>query len=306
MHRRTERTDQVNPYLSSKFPLLKANIPTQVVTEELLERQDTFQWSAANIALAMFAKMGGVPWAVESDLPEDSLIVGINRVFVGGSRYFGFATAFAHNGVYLGTRLFAPERGWEAYLAGLNRAMRAAIATWREEIGTSVNLVVHVRKELGRDEQEIIEACLADVGTDLIRSWAVLKLVDANHMALFDDSNEAGTPPAGVMVRLAGHRALLQIAGSEADTPEFGRVVSSGPWHVTLLKRSPDAPPLDVLCANVLALSAMNWASLNAEAAPVTIKYSGHVSELLGRFSEAGFDVTALQGAPIFRRVWFI
>ncbi len=66
IHRRTERADQINPYLSSKFPLLRSNVPTQLVTEQLLERTDTFQWSAANIALAMFAKMGGHPWAVSA------------------------------------------------------------------------------------------------------------------------------------------------------------------------------------------------------------------------------------------------
>ena len=104
IHRRTERADQINPYLSSKFPLLRSNVPTQLVAEQLLERTDTFQWSAANIALAMFAKMGGHPWAVESPLSDDTL-VGINRATVGKSRFYGFASTFAHNGIYLGTRL---------------------------------------------------------------------------------------------------------------------------------------------------------------------------------------------------------
>ncbi len=306
IHRKTDRTDQENPYLRSKFPLLRSNIPTQAVTEELLERTDTFQWSAANIALAMFVKMGGIPWAVETELSEDSLIVGINRVFVSGSRYFGFASTFAHNGIYRGTRLFAPARGWNAYLAGLDEAIRSALGAWRDDIGAPMNLVVHLRKELGRDERMIIERCLADAGSDFVRAWAAVKLVDSDHIALFDEHDEAATPPAGVMVRLAGHRALLQIPGKEPDVSGFGRVVNAGPWHVTRLAYSPGAPPLDVLCANILALSAMNWSGLNAEAAPVTIRYPGKVSELLGRFVEAGFDVAQLQQASIFRRAWFI
>jgi len=306
IHRKTDRADQRNPYLSSKFSLLRAGVPTQVVTEELLERTDTFQWSAANIALAMFVKMGGVAWAVKTDLPEDSLVVGINRVFVSGSRYFGFASAFAHNGVYLGTRLFPPACGWQAYLSGLRTAIRSAVDAWREEIGTPVNLIVHARKELSRNERGVIEQCLRTVGSDLVRAWAVLKLVDADHMALFDEHDEANTPPAAVVVRLDPRRALLQIVGKDVDAPGLGRVVSSGPWHITRLAASPGAPPLDALCTNVLALSAMNWSSLNAEAAPVTIKYPGKVSELLGRFAEAGFDVAELQNKPILRRPWFI
>ena len=73
-----------------------------------------------------------------------------------------------------------------------------------------------------------------------------------------------------------------------------------------LLLASDTAPPFDTLCGNILALSAMGWSSFNAEAAPVTMKYPGQVAELLGRFSEAEYDVSELRDSQIFRRVWFI
>jgi hypothetical protein len=307
IHKKTERTDQTgNPYLTSKFPLLVRNIPTQVVTEELLERAETFQWSVANIALAMFAKMGGQPWAVESGLSDDTLVVGINRATVGQSRLYAFASIFAHNGTYLGTTLSKPANDRATYLQALRSTVTDSLTEWRDRFGTPVNLVLHMRKEASKEELEVIETCIRSVSTDIVRAHVALRLAPGDYMAIIDPQNETGTPPLGTYIQLGSHRAMLQISGQDPDGSAFGRIVNSGPWHINRLYESANAPPLDVLCTHILALSAMNWASLNAEASPVTIKYPAELAELLGRFAEAGFDLGELRDLSVLRRVWFI
>ncbi|MHB8619954.1 MAG: Piwi domain-containing protein [Chloroflexota bacterium] len=307
IHRKTDRSEhEHNPYLTSKFPLLRANIPTQVVTADLLEHPDLFQWAAANIAVAIFAKMGGEPWAVDSGLSDDSLVVGINRAQVGQSPYYGFASTFAHNGLYLGARLFEPAVGWPGYLNGLRSALTGAINDWRDQMASPVNLIVHVRKEIRADERRVIEDCLRNAGPQLVRAFAVVKLVPAEHMLVTDKGDEAGIPPAGIMIPLASHRAVLQISGQDAAVPVAGKTVNAGPWQITRLQQSPGAPPFDVLCNHVLALSAMNWSGLNTEASPVTIKYPGELAERLGRFVAAGFNVDELRGLSVLKRAWFL
>lgn len=310
LHPKTERENRANPYLTSKFPLLLAGIPSQVVTTDLLSKKDVFEWSVATIALAMLAKMGGVPWGVQSDLPQDTVIVGVNRAVVrsakGGTvRHYGFASTFSHQGIYLGTRLFNPAESKHAYLAGLEQALKGALQDWKADAGdVPANLVVHVRKELNRDETDILEGVLKSAPSSVVRSYSVLKVVDAQEALISNPAQKDNQlPPAGVLVRLTGRRGLLQITGV-GDDPSVGKQVSH-PFSVKLLASSPAAPSFEDLAENVLAMAAMNWRALNAEAVPVSIRYPELVAELLGRFHESGFEVGNLP-PDIMRRPWFL
>lgn len=310
LHPKTERYNGANPYLTSKFPLQLAGIPSQVVTTDLLAKKDVFEWSVATIALAMLAKMGGVPWGVQSDLPQDTVIVGVNRAVVrsahgGPVRHYGFASTFSHQGVYLGTRLFNPTESKQAYLEGLEHALTGALQDWRLDAGdVPANLVVHVRKELNREETDILERVLKSAPSSVVRSYAVLKIVDAQEALISHPAQKDNLlPPAGVLVRLTSKRALLQITGL-GDDPSVGKQVSH-PFSVKLLASSPAAPSFEDLAENVLAMAAMNWRALNAEAVPVSIRYPELVAELLGRYHESGFDVGQLP-PDLMRRPWFL
>lgn len=309
LHPKTQRTEQDNIYLYSKHPLLSADVPTQVVTPDLIQQTETFRWSVANIALQMFAKLGGIPWVVETQLEEDCLVIGINRAIVSEPgnirRVYGFAATFSYHGVYTSTKLFRPANDWDSYLTSLKTSMVDAIAAWRSHVGRSVNLVLHMRKEISKAETDIVSSAIQEAGGDLVKSYAVLKLLHSDRMLLFDPGNEAYTPPSAIMVRLAGHRALLQITGQDPNDNVIGRT-SYQPLHVSLLRASANALPFEVLCQHVLALSAMNWRGFNAEAVPVSLEYPRLVAELLGRFSSAGFDPCALASSSVLERPWFL
>ncbi len=313
VHPKTDEHDQErNPYLAAKFPLLASEIPTQVVTSDLLERSDQFQWSVANIALAMFAKMGGSPWAVETDFTQDTLIVGINRakVRLAGSsdshRYYGFATTFGHNGVFRSTTLFPPAGDKAQFVAGLETSIHDALGVWKARTGTPVNLIIHLdRQELDRDEVGAIESALRKAEPGTVRSFAVLRLSDRTNMLLMNPEQSSCSPPPGVMVRVAGHRAILQIGGLDPTDRSAGKA-APGPWHVSLNRGALQPLPIPVLCSNLLAMAAMNWRALNADVSPVSVSYPRRVAELLGRFAEAGYPVETLKGKRVMERVWFI
>jgi len=80
------------------------------VTSDLIDNENTFKWSVGNIALQLFAKMGGVPWIIRTGLSEDCIVVGINRATVVSpnrrelDRHYGFASVFGRDGVYRETR----------------------------------------------------------------------------------------------------------------------------------------------------------------------------------------------------------
>jgi hypothetical protein len=66
------------------------------------------QFTLQNIAIALYAKMGGTPWTVDHDLTiSDELIIGLGTVELSGSRvekrqrYVGVTTVFRGDGNYL-------------------------------------------------------------------------------------------------------------------------------------------------------------------------------------------------------------
>jgi hypothetical protein len=50
----------------------------------------------------------------------------------------------------------------------------------------------------------------------------------------------------------------------------------------------------------------MNWRALNAQEAPISIRYPEMAAELLARFGAEGFDIAALKDSPALKRVWFL
>jgi hypothetical protein len=203
--------------------------------------------------------------------------------------------------------LFPPASDKSAFVSGLETSIRESLRLWREQAKAPVNLIVHLDKQdLDKDEVQAIETALKTAEPGTVRSFAVLRLSDRTNTLLFNpESPSTCSPPPGIMVRVAGHRAILQIGGNDPTDKSAGRI-APWPWHVSLSRGSLQSLPLPVLCSNLLAMAAMNWRALNADLSPVSISYPRRVAELLGRFSEAGYPVENLRGKRVLERVWFI
>src|SRR5690606_18337106 len=98
-----------NPYLAAKARFVGQQIPVQEFTMENLGQPDArIVWSLNNMALATYAKLGGVPWLLTADstighevvfgigsamiqtsrLSAKERMVGITTVFTGDGRYY--------------------------------------------------------------------------------------------------------------------------------------------------------------------------------------------------------------------------
>ncbi len=313
IHPRSERTQEHNPYLITKYPLLAAGIPTQVVTSDLIDNESTFKWSVGNIGLQLFAKMGGVPWIIRSGLSEDCIVVGINRATVASRekaelrRHYGFASVFGRDGVYKETRLFPPAVGWNEYLASFQKSIQDALTDWAKISKRPVSLVLHVTKEIGRDETSLLQKCLSDAGPTKVRDYAVLKLTSSENFLIFDrDNEETFTPPKGILIHLSDRRAIIQTNGVVKDSRTVARIGCGEPWQIRLLRQSEGAPAFSDLATVTLALAGMNWRALNAQEAPVSVRYPEMAAELLARFAAEGFDIPALSESPALKRPWFL
>src|SRR5690606_2394901 len=106
IHPRSMTWEDDSAYAATKAALLKEGLLSQNVTFDLIQNATQFEWSAANIALGLFVKLGGVPWAVSRPNAETEIVIGMGRSESYDprtrerERVIAFTTCLQSNGVY--------------------------------------------------------------------------------------------------------------------------------------------------------------------------------------------------------------
>jgi hypothetical protein len=297
----SERFETQTPYYEAKAAFGNLAIPTQMVTTELLRDDAQFQWSVANIALAIFAKLGGIPWAVEAPAGDDDLIIGVGRADVGRDgarqRHFGYAVTFVSNGIYRQTWSFTPTADDSVYEERLQAAIEEALRADLDH--PPGRLVVHLAKQAG--VREIEAARRAMEAANLTVPVAFLRLDDSSLHDLADTDEATFAPPKGLVAKLGPRRALLQTEGLGALGPP------DGPLLVTMDRRSTVLESdFDALVAQVFRLAHANWRGFNAQAKPATLVYGEELASLVGHLQDVETWNPDLLRSELRSRPWFL
>jgi hypothetical protein len=297
----SEHWETETPYYESKALFARLGMPTQMVTAELLQDDREFGWSVANIALATFAKLGGIPWVVEAPAEDQDLVLGIGRADIrhaaGPRRIFGYAVAFTSNGAYRQVWGFAPAADEETYAARLEDALVRALTQDVDE--PFRRLTIHLTKRTGRREIDAVRAAMTRSATSL--PVAFLRVDDSSLYDLADGRTDTLAPPKGLAVRLESRRALLQ-------TEELGPMGPAvGPLLIELDRRSDvEAGALDGLVDQAFRLAHANWRGFNARAQPVTLAYGELLASLVGYLEEVDTWDPSLLRSELRDRPWFL
>lgn len=297
--------DRASPYLISKAALLMAGIPVQEARLSTITGEPySLQFNMQNLALALYAKMGGVPWTVDHDLTvNDEIVIGIGTSEMSGSRFLtrqrhvGITTVFRGDGNYLLAGL-SKECSYDDYPETLRASTLQILREMRERNGwrdgDTVRLVFHAHRPLkGVHVSQIVSDCVAEAGQGLNIQFAFLTVSEQHPFRLLDKSYSGKkhpktgvakavyVPERGVLVEIDDHSRLL---------------CTNGP---TLIKRAglPLPTPLQIrlhpqstytdltyLSEQVLKFTSLSWRSVLPAASPVTIYYSELIARLLARF----------------------
>ena len=107
-------------------PSTKRKIPLQVISYENLGNISKLKWSASNIALQIFSKLGGIPWLVKSD--NKTLILGIGSahkiVDDEIKKYFAYTVCLDSSGLYKKVEILSSSDNEEDYLTRLRIKLR--------------------------------------------------------------------------------------------------------------------------------------------------------------------------------------
>ena len=327
-HRR--RLSGKNPYFVAKSRFMRAGVPVQAVRLETIEQDYGRAYKLNNLALAVYAKLGGVPWVISTrGVSTHELVIGMGSAEVGGSRlgsrtrYVGITTLFQGDGRYLvweTTKEATFENYPDALLESLRKSVRFVQTQNRWETGDSVRLVFHVYKPLKRVEIETVKELVKEMLASYPVEFAFLDVSHSHPFQIFDvnqrgvryrsyDSRQyslkgACAPERGTAILLGPRAALLQLVGSN-EVKTWGQ----GMPRPLLLEVHRDSDFLDLtyLVRQAFHFSFMSWRSFFPAHEPVTILYSRWIARMLGNLRGVpGWESVSLDNMRDRRAMWFL
>ena len=314
--------DTVNPYYTTKARLMAQGVPVQVLKIETIRRRN-IEYVLNNISLAMYAKLGGIPWtqAPNADLAHE-IIVGIGSARLtesrrgAGERVIGITTVFSGDGQYLLANN-TQEVPAEQYLEALTRSLQETVAELRSRFGWKpkdrVRFIFHQSFKKYKDvEAEAVKAFAASLA-DFDVQYAFVHVSDSHNWMLFEP-NAPGVkfgktkkgkmvPQRGQCVVLGPNTALLTLSG-----PYQVKTSLHGCPHPVLVSIHEDSTfkSLDYLARQVFNLSFMSWRGFNPSTLPVSISYSSMIVDLLGHLRHVKNWNPEILATALKERRWFL
>jgi argonaute-like protein implicated in RNA metabolism and viral defense len=305
-------TSNPNLYSALKTESLGNGIPSQVITAERLQAQNQIQWMLENIALQIYAKIGGTPWTVMSSSPRNEMVLGVSRALDRQRNFVvGFVTLFTYDGDYQFLYSLSPKpTEWsklDEYRDALANLIVEAFEEYTQQQGQPTSLVIHICKRPGKyREIAAVEKALQEIGNNM--PYALVHLNDDSNYRLFDTSHQTYIPESGIKVNLSSRSALLLLDGRPPDVQGGIRRKRGVPrvLEVTMDHRS--TMPIDQfsrLVQQVFEFSRVNWRGFNAQAVPATLNYSYLLARLVAEIGARNWN--AIVSAGILRdKAWFL
>jgi argonaute-like protein implicated in RNA metabolism and viral defense len=305
-------TRNQNLYSTIKAESLGNGIPSQVLTAEKLRVQNQIQWTLENIALQIYAKIGGTPWTVMSSSPRDELVLGVSRALDPQRNFVvGFVTLFTYDGDYQFLYSLSPKpTEWsklDEYRSALANLIVEAFEEYTQHQGQPTSLVIHICKRPGKyREIAAVEQALRTIGNHI--PYALIHLNDDSNYRLFDTSHQTYIPESGIKVNCSPRSALLLLDGRPPDAQGKIRRKRGVPRVIEVAmdpRSTMEADQFPRLVRQVFEFARVNWRSFNAQAIPATLSYSYLVARLVAEIGAQKWN--AIASAGVLRdKAWFL
>jgi len=121
-----------------KYNFIKNNLALQVVNYRKLGERNSLKWSTSNVALGMFAKMGGIPWLVKPS-NNNCLILGVGSSHKRDeetgviTKFFAYTVCLDSSGLYKTLEVLADETSETNYLENLKDNLVKMLSDGRME-----------------------------------------------------------------------------------------------------------------------------------------------------------------------------
>jgi hypothetical protein len=312
LHLQTPHWEIDTPYYACKALLLKEGLLSQDVTVELINDSKQFEWSAANIALSMFVKLGGIPWVISGEEGENDLIIGVGRSDLFDPRerrathIIGFTTCFSARGSFKFVAIANVARTREEYLKLLGGIVEESLKKARD-IGTHINtLTLHLPKEFSRDENQVVTTTVKKHSLNGLPLISVVKITDEGSYFFIDDTSPEGVPRRGTVIQVADRNYVLFTEGKEETQVWRYRVPTA--LRISPLLASMHDSHIREAIRQVCDLSQVNWRGFNARSRPISIFYGSLIARILSHLPLShAIGIYSEKSRPMLEtRMWFL
>ena len=282
--------DDNSPYWHLKHAFLSKGLPIQVVATETVADRNKLKWSAASIALQVFAKLGGTPWKVRPR-NERCLIVGIGqahrKIEERFERFFAYSVLTDSSGVFEEVRVLGDDRDEDIYIDAFQSNLRKIFEDYSSRFSS---FVVHATFTIRRRELERIDAALSEHKEQArTGEFVSLKFNDRNRFFGFSVDHNSRVPYESSVVRLSRSEFLVWFEGLQHGHTTLRKMVGS-PVHAQFtyprdeLSRDQQRAHLQ----DAINLSGANWRGFNAKSLPVSVYYAQLIAKYLKEFERYG------------------
>lgn len=300
-------TNPDEAYYRSKHVFLRHCLPSQFVSLKTIQNSEVFKWSASNIALALFAKLGGQPWKVKPS-HDDCLIVGIGQSHKKGldgaiTRYYAYSVLTDSSGLYEDLRVLSKDASEAAYLQRLTENLMKVFA---EHAPRFNRFAIHTTFSLRKAEMKAIHnAIIAFKQAAAVPcEFVVLKFNDDSKFFGYSQTANSMVPFESTVVSLGRGEYMVWFEGLQYHKPKVaGRVAK--PMHIQFAY--PFEPPLSpdqqrAYLQDALNLSGGNWRGFNAKTLPVSVYYAHLIARYFNEFDRLGLPEVDLESLT----PWFL
>jgi len=287
--------EQSNIYYEIKEILLRKNIPSQFIERGKIF-SDNFHFSLPNIAIAMLAKLGGIPWRLEKD-HYNQLTIGFNIYKKEENSYLGSAVYFDNRGIIRQVRGFTDNS-----VDNICKVLINSINEYKQENNHITKIVIHYYKTLSNKEiNKLNEIIKNNLGTEF--SFAIVEINDTKATVdlCFDLNYESLMPQSGTYIRLGHNEYLLFNNLRYWEKPI--NPINQEEYPVKLRIYDPlNNFDHNELISQVYEFSRLYWKSLKQKAQPVTTIYSKLIAEYIAHFENNSLPDNEISKST----VWFI
>lgn len=276
-------------YIQIKELFLNEGIVTQVVDYhkmvENIENQYNFQFSLQNMALAIHAKLGGVPWKL-AVTDKKELVIGVGAFTNQGEnrRYIASAFSFQNNGLFRKFEYF--DQSETDLLAGsICKAIRDFTS-----VAEADKVVIHFYKEMKYEELKPIIKGMHTLGLKIPLYILNINKTEAEDIIAYDlNWNKKLMPVSGTYIRISENQFLLFNNARYPNSQKYADT-DGYPFPIKIKVSSPDEDAfedvevIEELLTQVYQFSRLYWKSLRQQNVPITIKYPEMVAQIAPKF----------------------
>lgn len=314
-----------NPYFVTKAKFLTQQIPVQEFEIETANLPDSqLGYVLNNISLAIYAKLGGVPWLIKSNPSiAHEIVFGLGSANIGHGRLtkkeriVGITTVFSGDGNYFLSNL-SKAVPMDDYKETLLANLKTTIARIKDDLNWQkrdhIRLVFHSFKPFKNLEADAVKEAVADL-SDFDIDLAFLHIAEDHPFLIFDEKQDGVydfrtkgkkgiyVPQRGYFLHFSDYETLMTTTG-----PNDIKQAEHGMPRPIFLKLHKNSTFMDMtyLARQVFAFTCHSWRSFFPSSMPVTIFYSDLIADLLGNLDKvSAWDADSMLGR-IGNTRWFL